>query len=93
MDSLLSFPVGLFHPLQTCRFIPTLSEYAVIRPEHGRRRATSGSAVFQAESQRGNDSNGRPPADFHRPGIVFGSQVPSHHLARPHTSHDQVMRI
>jgi len=27
MDSLLSFPVGLFHPLQTCRFIPTLSEW------------------------------------------------------------------
>jgi hypothetical protein len=31
MDSLLSFPVGLFHPLQTCRFIPTLSGCAVIQ--------------------------------------------------------------
>ena len=31
MDSLLSFPVRLFHPLQTGRFIPTLSGYAVIQ--------------------------------------------------------------
>jgi len=31
MDSLLSFPVGLLHPLQTCRFIPTLYGYAVIQ--------------------------------------------------------------
>jgi hypothetical protein len=31
MDSLFSFPVGLFHPLRTCRFIPTLSECAVIQ--------------------------------------------------------------
>jgi hypothetical protein len=31
MDSLLSFPVGLFHPLQTCRFIPTLSEWPLAR--------------------------------------------------------------
>jgi hypothetical protein len=36
MDSLFSFPVGLFHPLRTCRFIPTLSGCAVIRPEASR---------------------------------------------------------
>jgi hypothetical protein len=31
MDSLFSFPLGLFHPLLTCRFIPTLSGCAVIQ--------------------------------------------------------------
>jgi hypothetical protein len=29
MDSLLSFPVGLFHPPPTCRFIPALSGWPV----------------------------------------------------------------
>src|ERR1700719_4598380 len=37
MDSLLSFPVGLLHPLRTCRFIPTLSGYAVTHAQSKRR--------------------------------------------------------
>ena len=34
MDSLLSFPVGLFHPLQHAGFIPALSPNATFDPPY-----------------------------------------------------------
>src|SRR6202521_459493 len=84
MDSLLSFPVGLFHPLQTCRFIPTLVAVGTTiadRPPHRSVRARLRTRLLPRMS--GGETSIRirmQNAGLWNPPVQDGEQTPPTHL-------------